>query len=106
MLGLFIIAIIAIGILFPPAIILTVIHCKHWEGYFGDCARATDKWACVVFQFLLNAILIKSTAIHKFGNLDDFISQVLADSYRLNTTTKLGFKVCKFLIKKNDPCFK
>ena len=92
-----VIAILLLGVLIYPSLIVAVIYSftnkgtvKNLAEYFRDVALSIDQTGNTICQHLFNAILIEQHSIYRFGNMDETISSVLGKNLVNNSLTKTG----------------
>jgi len=96
---LFIVSVIMGGLKAILLLLCTIIAFKRgkYNEYFMNLAISNDQHGNVVGQYVFNLVLIKSNAIHKFGNPDETISSVLGKNKKDNTLTRLGSFIANIL---------
>ena len=97
---LLVIAIIVLFIVGVPVIVLsTIISLSKNEGnlYYKDLAIGVDHFGNVLISPVANLIIIKRNSNHKFGNIKETISRVLAHNFKNKTCTKFGLVICNIL---------
>jgi uncharacterized membrane protein YcfT len=102
---LFIISLVFKRILELPMYLFgSVIACLkgEWNQYNMDLAIATDQYGNGLSKYLFNILLIKKTAGHKFGNIDETISSVIGKNKVAGTLTWLG-RVVDIVLDSLDP---
>ena len=102
---LFIISLVLKRILELPMYLFgSVIACLkgEWNQYNTDLAIATDQYGNGLSKYLFNILLIKKTAEHKFGNIDETISSVIGKNKVAGTLTVLG-EIVDIILDSLDP---
>ncbi len=74
----------------------------EWDQYNMDLAIAIDQYGNGLCRHLFNQVLIKKTAVNKFGNIDETISSVIGKNKVAGTLTWLGTAV-DILLDSLDP---
>lgn len=74
----------------------------EWDQYNTDLAIATDQYGNGLSKYLFNILLIKKTAKHKFGNIDETISSVIGKNLLAGTLTGLG-RLVNIILDAIDP---
>lgn len=98
---LFIVSVILLWILSPIFILYTIIRklfkFKELSDYFHWVAFSIDQMGNVMGSPIMNDVLLKKTAKHKYGNPDETISYVTGVNYINKELTTAGYFVAHCL---------
>lgn len=74
----------------------------EWNQYNTNLAIAIDQYGNGLSKYLFNAVLIKKTSVHKFGNIDETISSVIGKNKVAGTLSWMG-NVVDIVLDSLDP---
>lgn len=107
----FIFSVSAKALLFLPVLLYTVIKLL-WQKRYGELLNwfhqlgyMEDKWGNYFIKYPANDILIKPTALIKYGTNEETISKITAINYKHDEMHAPGFFMAKTMIFFNDKSF-